>query len=483
MSLNDQLCSPLTFRVLTDSQISDIYEVVLKILNEVGAEIFHQEILDLLREAGAKVEDNTVYFPNKLVEDGVASAPNGCNIYDRDGNQVMDLRGTNSFFGNGSDCPHILDHQTGERRKATVDDVEKIALVCDNLSNFDFVMPGAIPSDVPANVADIYQFKATISNTNKPVVFTSLSYEGTETIIEMAKIAAGGRTELDNKPFIIPYIEPTSPLQVSREAAEKLLLCGNKGIPILFAPGPISGASAPITMAGTMALHIAENLIGLVIVQLIREGAPVVIGGCSSEMDMKTTISPYSGPTFNLVNGGISDICNYLDLPMFGTAGSSDSKLVDEQATMEGAISSISQLLSGANLIHDVGYLESGMTNSLEMLVIENEVIDMARAIQRGVKVDPQHLAFDVIQDVGPGGNYLSHKHTLDHFKNEHWEPELSNRQNFRSWVNDGKPTLKSVARDRVNTILDGSEANSLEPHKASKIEDLLETKSRSKAR
>lgn len=466
--------SPLQFQVLTDGQQQKIFNTSLDILEKVGVEIFESNTLNLLKKNGAKADGNRVFLPNNMVKNALSKTPSGVTIYSREGEEKMQLTGTNSYFGNGSDCPNIRDPYSGQRRKATKEDVANLTRVCDALSNFDFVMPGAIPSDISSRVADVHQFEATVSNTTKPIVFTSLSQKGTEVIIELASIAAGGKENLHRKPFIIPYIEPTSPLRLSKEAAQKLLLCAGEGLPILFPPGPMSGASAPVTMAGTIALHIAENLLGVVITQMINKGTPLIIGGCSSEMDMKTMVSPYGGPTFNLVNAGISELCNYLDLPMFGTAGCSDSKLPDEQAVFESTLSCLTQPLTGANLIHDVGYIESGMTVSMEMLVINNEVIDAVRAILRGINTDKDHLAFDAIDKVGPGGNFLAQRHTLNHFKTEHWSPQLSNRKNYQKWEEEGRNIMKSNALDKVHSILEDYSPPQISTDKRERIDNLL---------
>jgi len=474
MSSEEKARGSLKFQLLSEAQVSKIYDTSLEILERVGIEVYEEKLLELLKDGGAKVKGKRAYIPPTLVEESLEIAPRKILIHSREGEIAIRLEGDNSYFGNGSDCPNVRDPYTGERRRATKKDIERLTVVCDALPNLDFVMPGAIPSDVPSSVSDLYQFQTTLFNTTKPIVFTSLSRAGTESIIEMARIAVGGEKELQDKPFIIPYIEPSSPLRVSRDAAEKLLLCAEEQLPILFSPGPISGASAPVTLAGTIALHIAENLIGVVLSQLVREGTPVIIGGCASEMDMKTTISPYAGSTFNLVNAGISEMCNFLGLPMFGTAGCSDSKLPDEQAAMESALSCFTQPLSGANLIHDVGYIESGMTASFKMLVINDEFIGCVKRILQGINTDPDHLALEVIEKVGPGGNFLTQRHTLDYFKEEHWRPELSSRENFQGWQRRGELSLGDSAKERVHAILEDHKPQPVNSRKKEEIMKLI---------
>jgi len=314
-------------------------------------------------------------------------------------------------------------------------------VICDTLPNIDFMMSMGLISDKPTVVTDIHQFQAMVFNTKKPIVFTSLTIPGAEDIIKMAGIIAGSEEELRRKPFIIHYIEPSSPLAVSKEAVDRLLLSADKGIPVVFTPGPMAGATSPATLAGTLVTALAESLSGIVLSQLKREGLPLIVGGTSGIMDMRTAITPYGGPEFYLLNAAMSELCRFIGVPMFGTAGCSDAKKFGEQAAIESSLSVITQVLSGANLIHDIGYLESGLTGSFDMLVLTDEIIAMAKRFMRGINTDDERLALQVIDKVGPGGNYLVEDHTLKYFK-EYWEPKLIDRQNYKRWSDKGSKSL-----------------------------------------
>ena len=261
-----------------------------------------------------------VHFPAQLVEKAIETAPKEITLYTRDGQPALLLNTENSYFGNGSDCVYILDSVTGERRKFTKEDVGNAARVVDALENFDFVMPAGIVSDKPVSTASVHAFQVTTFNTVKPVCYTATTRQETEAIIDVASIIAGGEDRLRKRPFLIQYIETSSPLSYSTDAAEMLLLCAERGVPIVCSPGPIGGATAPATLAGILVLHLAESLSMLVISQLKNEGVPAVIGGCASVMDMKTTVSAYGGPEFWLLNAALTELCHSLGLPMFGTA-------------------------------------------------------------------------------------------------------------------------------------------------------------------
>lgn len=461
-----------SLNLLTDDESQRIYFAALEVLSRTGAEILQEEARSLLEEAGAHLEGERAYLPSFLVKEALNKAPNSVLIYDREGNPAMRLGGSNSYFGTGSDCPNIIDSFTGKRRKFTKKDVEQGALLCDALPNIDFVMSMGLIKDRPTAVTDLHQFQAMLFNTKKPIVFTSHDVEGNEIIIDMASLAAGSKKKLQRKPFVIHYIEPTTPLRHSKDALEKLLLCSEVEIPIVYTAAPMAGASAPVTLAGALVISLAEYLTGVVISNLKREGTPMIMGGVTTNMDMKTTTILYGSPEFHLMSIALSEISRYLDLPMFGTAGCSDAKLLDEQAVIESTISCATQALSGANLIHDVGYLESGLTGSFDMVVATNEIIGMVQRVLEGVNMEENHIATNLIEQVGPKGDYLTQSHTAKLFKSEHWEPQLLDREDYETWLNNGSKSFEERVNEKVRNILDKHHP---EPLDESKREDILQ--------
>ncbi|MCD6472482.1 trimethylamine methyltransferase family protein [Candidatus Aerophobetes bacterium] len=478
MRSNQKIYETPQFEILSENQRERIYSAALEVLEHTGVKIQGEKALSLLKEAGASADGEIVYIPSYLVENALRSTPKKVLIYTRDGNLAMRLEGFNSYFGTGSDCPSILDSFTGERRKFTKRDVEQAAVICDTLPNIDFMMSMGLISDKPTVVTDIHQFQAMVFNTKKPIVFTSLTIPGAEDIIKMAGIIAGSEEELRRKPFIIHYIEPSSPLAVSKEAVDRLLLSADKGIPVVFTPGPMAGATSPATLAGTLVTALAESLSGIVLSQLKREGLPLIVGGTSGIMDMRTAITPYGGPEFYLLNAAMSELCRFIGVPMFGTAGCSDAKKFGEQAAIESSLSVITQVLSGANLIHDIGYLESGLTGSFDMLVLTDEIIAMAKRFMRGINTDDERLALQVIDKVGPGGNYLVEDHTLKYFK-EYWEPKLIDRQNYKRWSDKGSKSLGERVNEKVKSILAEYKTEPLEDKKQREVLKIIEFRER----
>ena len=409
--------SLLPCRLFTDAQLDEIHLASLEVLRRTGVRIHETEALALLQDAGCVVEDeNLVKFPASVVEDALSHAPPRIVLCDRDGEARMYLEGRRTYFGTGSDLPNTLDLETGERRPSLLSDVEDTARLVDSLPNLDFAMSMALPADVPAKTSDRRSFLAMIENTVKPVVFTAWDEAGLTDIVNMAQVVAGGAGQLTLNPFLLAYLEPSSPLQHSREAVRKLLFMADHGLPVVYAPGSVDGATAPVTPAGSLAMSSAEALSGLVISQLRRAGAPFVWGSGGGPLDMRTAVCVYGTPEFMLHCMGMAELGHYYyNMPVWGFSGCSDSKLPDIQAGIESALWILWTAFSGANLVHDIGYVESGLTCSYEMIVICDEIISFVRRLLGGVDLSRDEMALDVIHEVGPGGSYVETSHTLNH--------------------------------------------------------------------
>jgi len=459
--------------MLSDGERRKIYYKALRILQKVGVEIRNEEALKLLHKAGVRVKGSRVYLQQYHVEKALGTAPKYILIYDRDGNPALELGGGDNYFGTGSDNPNTIDLESGERRRSKLDDVKNFSLLSDALPHIDFFMSMALPSDVPAKLADLYQFKTMVTNCSKPFVFTSADNRNTLALIEMAKGVAGGRDELEEKPFFIQYTEPSSPLVGSNDALGRLLLSAEYGIPATYTSGTLPGASSPITPAGTVIMSLAEELSGVVISQLKRPGAPLIIGGAASPMDMKTAVSAYGSPVGLIVDKALSEVCKYLEMPVFSEAGFSDSKLIDGQQAIEASISILEMAQTQADLIHDVGYLESGLTGSLESVAIGNEIIGYIRSLQQGIDLDDYHLTMDAIERVGPGGSYLTDPSTLAMFRDV-YQGELLDRQGYDSWKKSGGKDLYTRAREKVKKILATHKPNSLDEEKIHAMSEII---------
>lgn len=440
------------FRKLSDDQLEQLHNASLEILDRTGVCLYDEDAIALLKKAGVKVDEgNRARIPPGLVEWALSVAPKRIVLCDRDGRRVMPLERQNVFYGPGSDCPNILDHRTGERRRGTLRDIEEGVRLCDALPNIDFLMSLCIASDVDQPVADRYQMRAMLMNSTKPILFVTTEFAGTVDAVRMMEAIAGGEEELRRNPVAALYINVTSPLRHNAEALQKLLYMAEKGLPTTYTPMVLRGISGPVTMAGALALANAGELAGLVLSQLKREGAPVILSGGTNDMlDMRTLGDVYAAPENRVM---FMELGHYYGLPLFGLGGASDAKLPDEQAAAEAAFSLMLETLAGAHLVHDVGYLESGMTNSFEQIVICDELIHYVKRFMQGLEVNEETLALDVIDQVGPHGDFLGTEHTVKHYK-EDWYPRLLDRGDFDTWSKQGGKTLREQARQRVEEIL-----------------------------
>ena len=454
MRSNYLVNSTTQFRVLSDEQMEDIHLAVLEVLERTGVKVHSEEALAVYKKAGAKVDGDRVWIPSYLVEEAVRRAPRKVTLCKRDGSRTVALEDHKIYFGTGSDCPSIRDSFTGEVRLFTKKDIEDTARICDFLPNIDFRMSLGLTSDVPTETYYRHQYVAMLRNSTKPIVYTSANPTCLADIVEIASANAGGLDELQKNPTLCLYAEPSSPLNHSKDAIEKLLFISEKLLPVIYTPCPIAGATTPMTLAGALVIAVADSLSGLVAAQFNAPGSPFIMGGVLSTLDMASSVYAYGSPEFSLLEAALTDLSHYYKIPMFSTAGCSDAKVFDEQAAAEAMMSIMAAAMSGANLIHDVGYLENGLIGSYEMLVASDEFIGAAKHFVKGVEVNEDTLAVDVIDQVGPGGNFVTENHTLKHFREVEWFPKLMDRQAYYDWEKSGSKTLGQRTNERVKDIL-----------------------------
>ena len=442
------------FSVLSEDQVYEIHRASLEVLEKAGYKIESKTALDLLKQAGARVNGNMVKTPQHIVEECLRVAPKGFVLYDRAGKRALEVEGNKTYFGSSCASPNTRDALTGEVHPTTVQDLVKGALISDALPNIDFIMPMGCPQDVAAQAADLYEFEAAVTHSQKPIIFIAYSLEGHQMVYEMAAEVAGGLDCLKWRPFIIGYPEPITPLIYNQETADKLLFTAGLGMPLVATPASNLGATTPATMAGTLALLNAESLMGLVLTQLKNPGTPYIMSCFTGVMNMSSGVCSWGAPEFSLMTAAYGDIARFYDLPNWGTAGCSDAKTLDQQAAIECTFSCMTQALSGANIIHDVGDLDHGMISSAEMLVMGDEVIGMVKHFIRGIEVNADTIARGIIEKIGPGGTFLLEDHTYRHFKNELWFPTLLARQDYQTWKTEGEITMEQRIREKIKEIL-----------------------------
>jgi trimethylamine--corrinoid protein Co-methyltransferase len=470
-SMSSRTFRPHGFHNLHQDQIDILHNASLKIMDRTGLRFFDQEALDLFKKAGASISDgNIVRIPANLVEWARACAPENVNIFDREGNPAMRLGGDRSYFGVGSDCMSTYDLESGEHRKAVLNDVVNGVRLVDALTNMDFVMSMFLPSDVPQADYERHQMSTMLQESTKPIIFAGIEEDSTVMAIDMAIAVAGSLEALQQYPFVINYVNTVSGFHHNGESLQRLLYAAERNIPSIYAPGSTSGTLGPITSAGAMALNNAAQLAGLVLSQLKREGSPIILCGRGGHfMDMRTMVSLYTAPDAGPYGW---DLARHYRIPKFGAA-CTDAKVFDAQAAAETALTLFENALNGANLIHDLGYLDCAMTGCLELMVFSDEVIEWIKRYWQPLEISEETLALDLIHETGPDGHFLETEHTLEHFR-ELWAPTLFDRLDFETWSSKGSLTLQQRANQKAREILSSHRAESLPKDVRAKLTDIV---------
>jgi len=477
MRANYRMNSGVRFQMLSDDQLQELYDGVLHVMEYTGLEVHHEEAREILKQAGAWVDGLRVRIPSSIVRRSLELAPRSFTVFARDGNPDHDIHigPGRGHFGPGPTCPNFIDIETMERRPYLTSDVPLVAKLVDALPNIDFCESLGTVSDVHHDLGALYEFAGMFPNTSKPIVAWSYDKYDSEAIHKIAVAEAGGQEDFELRPNYVHYCEPLSPLVSTTEALEKLLFAAKHRVPLVFTPCPIAGGTAPVTPAGIIIQGAAESWMGLVIAQQIQPGLPYIMGGVFSVMDMNAMILSYGAPELSLMMSGITELAHYAGLPVWQTGGCTDSKTFDEQAIIEGSLSVFFSALTAGDLCHDVGYTESGLTGSVFQMAAMDEAIGYSRRITRGIEVNEETLAVDVIHDVGPNGHYLREPHTRKFYKTEFWYPKLCDRHNYEEWDMMGRTTLKDRTIARVEEILATHEASPIKSDTEQVIQEVLE--------
>lgn len=442
-------------RMLSNEQILQVQEYVINLMENIGCKVECEEALDILGHAGCDIRDmNRVRIPRKLVMEALESSPKEIEVFNRNGELAMMLKEGNCYYGTGSDCNTTIDLESGERRLCMKDDVARLARFCDALLNINFVMSFGIANDVPRGSNFIHQYEAMLLNTTKPIIVTGYGRNDMRTMIEMAGSAIGGIDKIKNKPPLILYTEPVSPIVHTEMGVSKGLVCCEYGIPFIYIGSPMMGGTSPATIESTLVQTVAESLAGLVIFQKKQPGAKFIFGGDATVMDMKTSIFSYGSPELNILNAGLADMAHFYRLPFFCIAGSSDAMVLDAQSGFEYALSIYNSTLNGCNIIHDCGYLESGMTSSFESVLFSDEIIGWIKFMLQPLNFNDESVALQVIDNVGPGGNFIMEDHTYDNYMNTFYFPRSFNRKRFETWEEEGSRDICSILKEGAKAII-----------------------------
>jgi trimethylamine--corrinoid protein Co-methyltransferase len=463
--------------LLETSQPGRIVDEAMEILEKIGVFVENAEGQRLLNDSGARVDkaQNRVHIPRKLVESCLKTAPDHIQVYDRDGDLRLDLRDDNVHFDPGSAALRIFDPELGQPREAVTADLIKLARLVEELPNLAAQSTAVISSDVPAGLADRYRLYIVLNNSVKPVVTGTFAKEGFAVMRQMLSALRGGEKHLREKPLAIFDCCPSPPLKWSDLTCQSLIDCARAGIPAELVSMPLTGATSPVTLAGAVVQHCAENLSGIVIHQLARAGAPIIYGGSPACFDMRKGTAPMGAVETMMIDLAYSQVGKHLRLPTHAYMALSDAKSLDAQAGLESGLGAVLAALAGVNVVSGPGMLDFESCQSLEKLVMDNEICGMAYRLIDGLALREKPLARHILEKIGQVDHFLTDPHTLEWFRQEAYFPGPTiDRGTLGEWSQSGKLTAAQRAHQQVEKILSQTQPKLLPEDVAGELRKIL---------
>lgn len=448
------------YKPLNEGDIQKIHETCMNVFAEIGVQVNFAEARELFRQAGAEVDESTriVKVPPDLVQELIAKAPSKVLLCGREENGDLDceIGGAKVYMGTGGTALNVQDPGSRDARRAKLEDVKNMARLVDALDNVHFYMLNVYPSDLPVERIDVNRFGAALNFTRKHIMGGVYTVEGVRNVIKMAEIIAGSPEKLRERPFISMVTCNISPFKLDESYMQLAMEAARNRIPLVVPAEPLCGATAPITLAGNIVVQTVDTLGGIMFTQLVNPGTPVFYGCISSITDLRDMKYLSGAVEMGLMNAASAQMARFYNLPLYSTAGMSDAKVNDGQAGYESAITGLMVALAGGNFIHDAaGFLEFCLTASYDKLVIDNEIIGMVMRAVEGIQVNDETLAFDVLKKAGPGGHFVSMRHTRRYMRSEQYVPQLSDRDNRDKWQAAGAKDSGARATEKARAVLD----------------------------
>jgi trimethylamine--corrinoid protein Co-methyltransferase len=463
------------YKPLTETDIEKIHRSVLQIFSEVGVQVNYPEALHLFEKAGADVDADTriVRFEKDMVMELITRAPSVVNLCGRepDGSLDCNIGGTRVYLGTGGTALKVQDPGSTEARTSQLVDVMNMARAVDALENIHFYMLNVFPHDVEREDIDVNRFGAALNRTRKHIMGGVYTVEGVRNVVKMAEMIAGSPEKLRDRPFISMVTCIISPFKLDEDYGRLAIEVAKNGIPLVVPAEPLCGATSPITIAGTLVVECVDTLTGVMLAQLVNPGTPVIFGCVSSITDLRDMKYLAGALEMGLINAGAAQMAQFYKLPIYATAGMSDAKVNDAQAGYESAMTSLLVALAGGNFIHDAaGFLEFCMTASYDKLVIDDEIIGMVMRAVEGIRVDDDTLALAELKKVGPGGHFVSSRHTRRYMRTEQFMPRLSDREGRDAWQAAGAKDTWARAAEIAGRILDADPVSTIDADTRRKI-------------
>jgi len=445
------------FKPLTEEAISRVHQNAMRTIEEVGFEVNSETALGLFEGAGARVdrEKRRVCLSQDKALELIGMVPSEIKLCGQDEKHDILLGGNRVYAGTGGTALYIYEPDTGQKRLATLEDLRSIAKLVDQLDNIHLFMLPTYPNELPVEQIDVNRFFAGLDNTTKHVMGGVYTPDGVKQVIRMAEIVAGSAEALQQRPLISMITCSISPLKMDKHYGDLVVTIADSGIPLVCPAEPLCGATSPVTLAGNLVIQTVDSLMGVMLTQIANPGTPVIFGSVATNTDLRDLRYLAGSIEMGLLNAAGAQMAQFYQLPFYATGGMTDSKVLDSQSGYESAITSLLCALAGANFIHDAaGLMEFALTVCYEKFVIDNEILGMIMRAVEGIRIDDDTLAFDLIKQVGPGGNFVTAKHTRRFMRSEHYQPSLSDRNSREEWEAEGSKTTWEKARDIVQRIL-----------------------------
>lgn len=461
---------------LSEEDIERIHRTSMKVFSEVGIRVSNERARELFADAGARVDRDAgiVKIDPGMVMELTGRAPEVITLYGQRPEHTLEVGGTKVYAGTGGTALYVMEAGSDTKRPALLSDIRDIARLVDTLDNIQLFMLPVFPSDVQEDAVDVNRFGVALAYCSKHIMGGVYSIEGVRNVIRIAAMIAGSEEALRERPLVsMVTCCGISPFVLDDKYSELAMEVAAAGIPVVTPVEPLCGATSPITLAGNLVVQNVDTLAGVMLSQLVNPGAPVFYGCISSIADMKDMKYLSGAVEMGLMNAAASQLARYYRLPIYSTAGMSDSKTLDVQAGYESAITSLLVALAGGNFIHDAaGFLEFCMCASYEKYVTDNEILGMVMRAVKGIEVNDDTMAFDLLRDIGAGGHFVSARHTRKFMRREQYSPLISDRSTREEWEMAGSPDARERARLKVLSVLDGPEQSVIPPEIRKRIRE-----------
>ena len=446
-----------TYKPLTEEDISLIHQNAMRIIEEVGFQVHSETGRKLFKEAGAWVDEDKrlVRVPQEMATQLIKTAPSEVTLCGRDEKHDILLGGSRVYTGTGGTALYVYQQATGGKRLATLDDLKRIAKLVDHLDNIHLFLLPTYPNDLPTDRVDVNRFFAGLDNTSKHIMGGIYTMDGLKQVIGMAETIAGSTEKLRQRPIISMIVCTISPLRIDRDYGDFMVAIARRGVPVVCPAEPLCGATSPVTLAGNVLIQTVDSLIGVMLVQLASPGTPAIFGSVATSIDLSNFRYLAGSIEMGLINAAGAQMAQFYRLPFYATGGMTDSKVLDAQSAYESALTNMLCALAGANFIHDAaGLMEFALTVCYEKYVVDNEILGMVMRSVQGIEVNEDTLALELIRQAGPGGNFVSAKHTRRYMRNQHYQPLLSDRDSRKDWEARGAKVTWERAAEKVEEIL-----------------------------